>query len=168
MKKNIALIGFMGTGKTLTGQMLARSLGMDFLDSDEIIEKEVQLPIPQIFAGQGEAWFREKESEVIRRLAARENSVIATGGGVVLNPENIRVLRESAVIVCLQARPEVIMERVEQDTNRPLLAGEDPLARINRILAERREKYNCADFYLDTSDISPKEAAEQIIRYLKQ
>ncbi|MDX9872553.1 MAG: shikimate kinase [Clostridia bacterium] len=165
MKKNIALIGFMGAGKTLIGQILAQRLQMDFLDTDTVIEKELQTPVPQIFAEKGEPWFRQKEKETVRKLATLENSVIATGGGVVLDPENIGALRENALIVCLSARPEVICERLKKDTGRPLLAGEDLLIKINTILAERREKYRCADFYLDTSGVTPQEAAEEIIRF---
>lgn len=166
MKSNIVLIGFMGVGKTPIGLKLAERLKKEFVDTDMEIEASLGMKISEIFAAHGEKHFRLKESEVIARIAAYENHVISTGGGVVLNPKNIEELRKRGFIICLSASPEVIYERVKNDKQRPLLAGEDVYEKITKILKEREEKYRCADYYIDTSIISIDEAVDDIIRYI--
>lgn len=166
MKSNIVLIGFMGVGKTPIGLKLAEKLKKEFIDTDKEIEASLGMKISEIFNVHGEKYFRLKESEIIARIAAYENHVISTGGGVVLNPKNIEMLRKRGFIVCLSASPEIIYDRVKDDNQRPLLAGEDVYEKIKRILKEREEKYRCADYYIDTSVISIDEAVDDIIRYI--
>jgi len=110
-KSNIVLIGFMGTGKTAVGRRLAALLNKSFYDSDQEVENVTGMSIPQLFSRYGEIRFRSEENLIINKLSRYDNCVIATGGGVVLNGENIRMLREKGVIVCLSARPEINCER---------------------------------------------------------
>ncbi|PKM87875.1 MAG: shikimate kinase [Firmicutes bacterium HGW-Firmicutes-12] len=168
MKSNIVLIGFMGVGKTPIGQEIAKRLNKNFIDTDREIEESLKMPINKIFAEHGEEYFRQKEKEMIESIALRENCVIATGGGIVLNKSNIEALRQKGNIICLLAQPEVIYERVKKGNHRPLLAGEDMYESITRILSERAQKYQCADYYVDTSTKSIEEATDEIISYLQQ
>jgi len=126
MKTNIALIGFMGTGKTAVAKILAEKLGKELVELDRLIEIKVGKSISDIFNQQGEVAFREMEIEITRKAAAGSNQVIACGGGIVLNKINIDRLKEGAVIIYLTASPEAIQQRVENDdTVRPLLINKD-------------------------------------------
>lgn len=166
--KNIVLIGFMGTGKTSTGRMLALRLGRSFVDMDRRIELECGMSVADIFARHGEAFFRRKEREVIGRLAGCRNAVIATGGGVVLNRENMEQLRKNGIIICLTACLEAIVERTGRRPTRPLLNRPDREEFIAGLLAERAGLYAAADFCVDTSNISPRQVVEKIIAFLRQ
>lgn len=162
-ERNIVLLGFMGTGKSRVAGLLAGQLGWRQVDTDDEIERRAGLPIPEIFARHGEPWFRKLEHEVVRDLAAGQRLVIATGGGVVLNPENLRVLGASGVLVCLLADPEVIWERVRQETHRPLLAGGNPQQRIRDLLAKRRPLYTAIPLQVDTSHLTPESVAGRVL-----
>ncbi|MGC8784037.1 MAG: shikimate kinase [Armatimonadota bacterium] len=165
---NIALIGFMGTGKSLLGQMLAQRWGWKFVDTDSLIEQKVGCSVAQIFERFGEDYFRRQETEVLRSLEFQRHLVIATGGGVPTRPENIISLRRHAVIVLLTAEPEVILQRVQPVQTRPKLAtAPDPLAEIRRLLRERETAYACADIRIDTSTLSPGEAVQRIEELVK-
>ncbi len=164
-KSNIVLIGFMGTGKTAVGKRLAAILNKKFYDSDQEIEKVTGMTIPQLFARYGEIRFRSEENLAIARLAKHENCVIATGGGVAINSENMRLLRKNGIIICLSARPEIIYERVKRRNNRPLLQKGDMFENIVRLMEERRDIYQAADFYLDTSDMDFQEIIAKILEF---
>ena len=166
--RNIVLIGFMGTGKTSTGRLLAGRLGRHFVDIDRKIEQESGLAISEIFARHGEAYFRAKEKELVARVSRYRRAVIATGGGVVLDPANMERLRAGGVIVCLTASVETILERTGRRSTRPLLARPDREEIVARLLAERAPLYGAADFTVDTSTLSPRMAAEKIIAFLRQ
>lgn len=169
MKKNIVLIGFMGTGKSAIGRRLAARLNREFVDTDEEIERVTGKTIAQIFAKHGEKRFRSEEALMVKKVAARENLVIATGGGVVLNPENVRLLKENGILILLTADPEVIYRRVKRKKNRPLLEGSaDLLSRIKELLAEREEAYKVAEFSVDTGKHTIEESVEQILNYLRE
>lgn len=152
MAKNIVLIGFMGTGKTSLGKLLARKLDYQFLDTDQLIEAESGLKIREIFQRYGEAHFRQLEADLARKLGNTTAKVISTGGGFPLKPENIQQLRSNGFIVLLQATPKVIYHRVSGDESRPLLKNPDPLGTIGRLLAERQRFYEKADFVLNTDE----------------
>lgn len=142
--RNIVVTGFMGTGKTTVGRVLATRLGFEFVDTDAVIEGR-HGPITAIFAERGEVAFREFEREVARELAERDQLVIATGGGMMLDPENVALLSRNGRVFCLVATPEAILGRVNADTSRverPLLATPDPLQRIVDLLAERHSQYD--------------------------
>ncbi|MHB1392186.1 MAG: 3-dehydroquinate synthase [Clostridia bacterium] len=158
---NVFLTGFMGTGKSTVGRILAQLLGYEFFDSDTEIEKKAGISIKDIFNQHGESRFRELESEVIAELANQSDCVIATGGGVVLSPRNMEILRRNGKIICLKAKPEVILKRIEKTDGRPLLNVDDPCQAINRILNARESLYN-GDLSIDTSYMSPEAAAARI------
>lgn len=148
MKRTVVLIGFMGCGKTTFGEEAARRLLMDFVDMDQEIEKRQGRTISQIFAEDGEEAFRKMETELLTECCHAGGTVVATGGGVVKNPENIRRIRESgALTVYLKASPEELYHRLAEDGTRPLLAdtaGEERYKRICTMLAERRNLYETA------------------------
>jgi shikimate kinase len=138
---NIVLTGFMGTGKSTVGRLLARRLGWPFVDTDELIESR-HGSIPEIFAEHGEARFRELEREIAQALAARHGTVVATGGRLLLDAANEAALGASGVIVCLAASTEELVARLAGEADRrPLLQGDDPSARIRDLLAERASGY---------------------------
>lgn len=166
-KSNIVLIGFMGTGKTAVGKRLAALLNKNFYDSDQEIESVTGMTIPQIFARYGEIRFRSEENLAIARLAQHDNCVIATGGGVTINPDNMRLLREKGIIICLSAKPEIIYERVKRRNNRPLLKKGDLYQTIVKLMEERAEIYREADFFLDTSGLDFQEIIARIIEFVE-
>jgi shikimate kinase len=168
MKSNIALIGFMGTGKTAVGKLLAGRLGKEFIELDALIEKKARKTIPKIFARDGEIAFRELEIEATKDVAERENTVIACGGGVVLNQINIDRLRKNSVIVYLTASPEAILERTSSDKDeRPLLVAENKEEKVKALLEFRRPFYErAADITVDTSGLEVPGVVEQIIARL--
>jgi shikimate kinase len=161
----IVLTGFMGTGKSVVGRRLAERLGLSFLDLDDLIEEAAGMAIPEIFASEGESGFRRREREVIASLATRRDCVIATGGGAVLDPENVRNLKTGAVIICLRAEPTIILERIGADAHRPLLQGPDRLARIRELLEQRASAYAQADFSVETGRFDPEEIVDRIVRH---
>lgn len=160
---NLALIGFMGTGKSIIGRILAGKLGYEFIDTDLAIETDYGKKISQIFAEEGEPIFRSLENKLARELGRIDRKVIATGGGWVLNSENLRLSRKNGFIISLTAQPEMIYRRVKDETHRPLLADADPLGKIIQILSEREKLYRDADLVVDTSQGTPEQLAEQII-----
>lgn len=165
---NVALIGFMGTGKSLLGRMLAEQWGWRFVDTDALVERIVGCSVAQIFERFSEEYFRQRETEALRTLETQRHLVIATGGGVPTRLENVESLRRHAVIVLLTAEPEVILQRVQPIQTRPKLASApDPLVEIRRLLREREKAYACADLRLDTSTLSPEEAVQCIESLVK-
>jgi shikimate kinase len=170
MKTSIALIGFMGTGKTTVGQLLAQKLGKEFIEMDTLIEKRAGKPIPEIFHQDGETEFRELEIEVTRAVAGKKNTIIACGGGVVLNTINIEHLRQECVIVCLTASPSTILRRTSADKDgRPLLAVADRLRQIKELLKFRRSFYErSADIIVNTSRLKAEAVAGLIIERLRK
>ncbi len=170
MKTNIALIGFMGTGKTVVGEALARKLKMSFLEMDSLISAKAGKPIPEIFEQDGEIGFRELEIEVAKTVAREQRSVIACGGGVVLNWINIERLRESSVVVLLTSSPTETLKRVSKEVGqRPLLEGQDSLTRIRELLKFRQPFYErAADITINTSRRSVASVVETIVAELRQ
>lgn len=152
--KNIVLIGFMGTGKSSVGKGLAARLGLTFLDMDAMIEQREGKPISRIFAENGEPHFRALERALTQELAARTGLVIATGGGIVLNPDNPSDFASTGLVVCLQATPETILSRVQHETHRPLLASGDKMTKIRELLAKRQHLYDAIPHQIDTNDLT--------------
>ena len=163
----IVLTGFMGTGKTSVGRELRRELGYGFVDTDALIEEREGRPISMIFKEKGEDYFRKVEQSVVEEVSENDNIVIATGGGVIKNRENVRNLGRRGVMVWLKAEPEIILRRVmTEGGKRPLLEVEEPLKEINKLLKERLPLYKQADTFIDTDYITPREAAHEIIEKL--
>ncbi len=170
MKTSIALIGFMGAGKTAVGRALAEKLGREFLELDSLIEQKAGQTIPEIFRDGGEIAFRELEIEVVKEVAGKKNTVIACGGGVVLNKINIDRLKKECILVYLTASPAVILKRTSGDKNeRPLLNAADRLVTINELLKFRRPFYErAAGITVDTTGLDINSIAAQIIKKLKE
>ena len=165
--RNIVLCGFMGTGKSTVGRMVAEQLRFAFLDTDTVIEARAGKNIAQIFADQGEPAFRELENKIVKELALRERTVVSTGGGLVVNPDNLASLRQHALVVCLWASPEGIFARVKNQNHRPLLDGPEPLEKIRRLLEERKPAYKQADVLLNTEIRSVREVAQQVVHQFR-
>lgn len=160
--ENIALIGFMGTGKTSVGHALAILLHFQMLDTDELIEERAHKRIADIFRDEGEARFRELERDIVSELTRCRRIVIATGGGLAAQPGNLDSLKTHSLIVCLWASPGAIWERVRHQSHRPLLQDPDPPRRIHQLLAEREPFYRQADVLINTELRSVREVAHQV------
>jgi len=168
VKKNIVLTGFMGAGKSTVGKKLARTLNMSIVDTDDLIESRAEMSITDIFARHGEEHFRELEEKVVEEVSRLENHVIVTGGGVVLRESNMKNLKKNGVVIYLHATPEVIYERIKDQTHRPLLQVDDPMAKIKELLEYRAPFYANNDFTVDTSNLSVEEVVEEILRVLRK
>jgi shikimate kinase len=160
---NLALIGFMGTGKSSVGRQVADALHFDFLDTDRVIEARAGKTVSEIFAQDGEPAFREWERRVVEELTKRTKTVIATGGGLPIKEGNLASLKTHALVVCLWAGPEAIWERTRDHHHRPLLDDPDPLAKIRSLLAEREPHYRQADVLVNTEMRSVREVALQVL-----
>ena len=161
--RNIVLVGFMGSGKTTVGKLLSEKTGMPLIDMDSIIVERAGKTINEIFAEEGEPHFRALERELVKELAATEGHIISTGGGIVLNPDNIADFEQTGLVVCLLVDAETVLDRVRHDTTRPLLAG-DKAAKIVELLERRKPLYDSIQHRIDTSGRpSPLPTAEEII-----
>lgn len=165
--KNIVLTGFMGTGKSTVGALLAKKLGRKFIDSDEAIVEREGRNIPEIFAADGEEYFRRIEADVIRGLSELSGCIIATGGGVVLNPENIKALRKNGVVINLSASAETIYKRTSKSNTRPLI-NKKSLSEIEALLSSRAAAYANNDFCISVDELTPMSSAEKIIEIYKK
>ena len=170
MKTNIALTGFMGTGKTVVGQALAEKLDKKFIELDWLIEEKAGKSIPEIFQEDGEVAFRELEIEATREVAGGRNLVIACGGGIVLNRINIDRLRESSRIVYLTASPKTILKRTSGEPGqRPLLEVDNPTLTIRELLKFRKPLYQrAAEITINTTKLGIDAVAEEIIDKLRE
>jgi len=168
---NIVLIGYRCSGKTEVGQILADKLGMDFVDTDTLIEEYAGCSIETLITGSGWRHFREIEKKLIKVISAKSKQVIATGGGAVMDADNLKSLKRKAWIVWLNGKPEVLAQRMVKDQARgkarPSLTGTDAIREIAGVLADRRSYYERAgNFKIDTSTLSIREAADLIVRNL--
>ena len=164
--KNIILIGFMGTGKSVIGKKLAQRLKMSFIDTDNLIEEKIELTIPQIFSKFGESYFSKLEKSVIQEVVKRENTVISAGGGAVLDVENRENFKSNGYVICLSASPEMIIKRMNKANYRPLLKGDDLKQKVEDLLFSRSSFYAQADYTIDTSNLNPKEVVKKICSIL--
>lgn len=163
MKTNIILVGFMGAGKSLISRELAALTGREIITTDGMIEKAGGRSISDIFREDGEEHFRKLEKQAVASACAQEQVIIDCGGGVVLAPENIARLKETGVVFYLSATPEEIYRRVKDETHRPLLDTDDPMARIEGLLAQRRSFYEQADHIIDTNGRLPRDICQEIL-----
>lgn len=167
--KNFFLVGMMGAGKTTVGRLIARRLKCPFCDSDHEIEHRCGVGIPLIFDIEGEPGFRAREAHVLAELAALDGIVLATGGGVVLDPENRRLLAARGTVVYLHAHPIDLYERVRHDRNRPLLATPDPMKKLEELYAQRDPLYReIADVVIDTGKQNAQLLARQLLSRLEE
>jgi len=162
-KRSVVLIGFMGTGKSSVGRRLAQMTRSPRVDIDQMIATTFGMSITKIFARLGEEQFRKEERIVLEQLDAAEPSIIVTGGGVILRPENVTRLRELGTIVCLTANLPTLLERLGRGSHRPLLRGENRREVVERLLREREPAYReAADLIVDTSGLSHDQVAQSI------
>jgi shikimate kinase len=164
---NIALIGFMGTGKTSVGRLVADQLRFEYLDTDELIQTDTGRSITDIFTKDGEPAFRALEEKIVKEIAGRVKTVIATGGGLPVNLKNLTSLKTHALVVSLWSSPEKIWERVHHQGHRPLLHGENPQTKIQELLAARTPFYKQADVLLNTDLRSVREVAQQVVHQFR-
>jgi len=162
--QNIYLVGFMGTGKTAVGRELAKKKKWQFVDLDDLIELRQKRRICDIFAQEGEPYFRRVEKMVLKEVAKEKKFVVACGGGVVIDKDNIKIMKETGVIICLSATPEVILQRTSGYTHRPLLSVSEPKKQIELLFKLRAPFYAQADKTIGTSKISVKEVVNKIIK----
>ena len=163
-QENIILTGFMGTGKSAVGQILAKKTGLAFVDSDDLIVKAAGKSINSIFEEDGEGVFRQIEAKVISEVCKNKGQVISTGGGAVTIEDNLRIMKDSGLLVALTATPDVILSRIEKEGHRPLLKKDNSRQKIEELVLKREEFYKKADFTIDTTDISPDAVAEKIVK----
>jgi shikimate kinase len=166
--KNIYLVGFMGTGKSSVGLHIAREIKGDFVDLDKLIEEKENKTIPEIFKEKGEPYFRGLEKKFLKDVANKKDQIIACGGGIVLDPDNIKLMKNNGTMVCLSASADVILERTRKSNHRPLLNVPDPQEAIRALLADRQKLYSEADITIDTSEISIKEVAARVLYHCRR
>jgi shikimate kinase len=165
--KTVALVGLMGTGKTAVGKRLAQRLGLPFVDADAAIEAAAgNVTIEEIFERHGEAFFRAREREVIRRLLGDPVCVLATGGGAYLDTETRELIRARAISVWLKADIELMMARVARRNNRPLLKGKDPRAVFEEQISQRYPLYAQADIAVESVDGPPEKSLDRVLAAL--
>lgn len=168
LRKSIVLVGMMGAGKTAVGTALARQLGVAFLDSDEEIVRAAQMSVAEIFARDGEPFFRARESEVIERLMSGPPAVVSTGGGAFLFENNRETIARMGVSVWLRADLDLLWNRVKHKTTRPLLRTSDPKATLRDLLAAREPSYGLAQVVVDAEPaLSVEEMATKVAQALK-
>jgi len=166
--RRVLLVGFMGSGKSTVGRVLAAELGWCFSDFDDAVESEVGAPIPEIFAQRGEAFFRKVEDRVARRLLERDRIVLASGGGWPVREGRMDRLPAETLSVWLRVSPEEAVRRARADEGeRPLLAGDDPVERARDLLEERAPEYGKAALILDSESAPPRGLARTIVEYLR-
>jgi shikimate kinase len=176
MTPKLIITGFMATGKSSVGPLVARRLGWSFVDSDAVIVARAKKPVARIFADDGEERFRRFEREVIAHLSRDRRrcphchgpypEVISTGGGALVDESNCAALQSAGVIICLMARPEIVAARIERSkTKRPKLteSGKSMLERVRELMTERADAYARADVRIDTSDLNAEQVADLVV-----
>ncbi|MCR4280819.1 MAG: 3-phosphoshikimate 1-carboxyvinyltransferase, partial [Candidatus Kaiserbacteria bacterium] len=167
---NIVLIGMRGGGKTTVGRLLAGTLKREFVELDELVEKQAGMSIPEIVEKHGWEYFRDMESEIVQKVSSKHGAVISTGGGVIIRPENMAALKENGYLIFLSTPVEILASRIEHDLNRPSLTGaSSPEKEIATVLAERKKLYEAvADVVLKAGNLTPTEKADIILQKLKE
>ena len=164
----IVLTGFSGTGKSAIARLVAERLGWESVDTDSLVEQAAGRSVADIFARDGEARFRDLEADAVRQACAREKAVVSAGGGATLRPDSRRLLADGGFVVCLEARPETVLQRLREgeagELDRPLLAGPDPLSRIRALKAARQPVYALADHTIHTDGLTPDDVAAEVVR----
>jgi len=166
--KNIYLVGFMGTGKTTVGKLLAKKLRKEFAELDELIEKKEQRKITDIFSQSGETYFRQLENDLLKKISTQSNLVVSCGGGLMCNKNNIQILKNSGIVFNLEASSATIYKRTKDFAHRPLLNVQDPLMDIENLLQQRKPYYAQAHYAIDTEKKTPEEIVDAIIIILKE
>jgi shikimate kinase len=164
--QNIALIGFMAVGKSAVGRNLAKKLRCRFVDLDRLIETTAGMKISEIFAQKGEAFFRQLEKKTLAEVLQREQQVIATGGGVIMDDDSLKLLRERALLIGLTASVDVLLSRAGNSAKRPLLNDANRRERVAELLAQREGRYAHARMTIDTSALTVDQVVEKIMQFI--
>lgn len=165
--QNLYLIGFMGSGKSTVANAFKEEYRMHLIEMDEEIIKKAQMSIPDIFNTYGESYFRDLETALLKEIQNEKNQIVSCGGGLVLRPENVTIMKESGTIILLEARPETILERVKNNDDRPLLHGNMNVEYISSLMEKRRARYeSAADLRIITDGKSAIEICSEIIERL--
>jgi shikimate kinase len=162
-KRNIFLTGMMGAGKSTVGEIVARRLAFVFVDTDAVIERQLLMPVAEIFSVHGEDYFRQRETALIPEIISREHQVIATGGGMLTNHGNMAAAYANGLVVLLYAPIEVLVSRLSLATERPLLDGYAPEERLREIASQRATFYDGVRNRVDTSNKEPEQSASEVI-----
>jgi len=161
--QNIYLVGFMGTGKTAVGKILAKKLSKEFVEMDAVIEAREGSEVVDIFAKKGEAYFRKLEKELLKELFVKKDLVISCGGGLICDQENLKRLKETGVVFALTASVSTIYQRTKEHIHRPILNVDNPQEKIKQLLEKRAPYYAQAQHSIDTDNLSSEEIADKII-----
>ena len=153
----------MGTGKSTVGHLIANKLNRTFVDTDELIVEKAGMEIKEIFNKQGEHYFRALEEVILKQIVSRNDLVVSTGGGIIVKPNNIEIMKNSGILITLIAAPEIIYERVKNCKDRPLLDVDNPTEEIKRLLFSRASYYIKSHYIIDTSVSTPAETVDEII-----
>jgi shikimate kinase len=169
LKRNVLLIGFMGSGKTTVGRKLSWKLRVPVEDTDSLIEQKAGKTIMEIFRTEGEESFRRMETEELREICGRTyRRILSVGGGTPVREENRELLKKCGTVIYLRVKPETVYERLKGDKTRPLLQTENPLERIRELIKAREHAYEaCADVILDVDDLDAEECADRLARWLE-
>ena len=159
---NLYLVGFMGSGKTAVAKEVAETTNLKYIEMDEFIEKKENRSINNIFEDSGEDYFRKVEKEVLKEISLDDNQIVSCGGGVVIDEDNINLMKKTGILICLQAKPEVIYQRVKNQKHRPLLNVNDPQVKIMELLKARTPYYEKANYIIETDDLSIKQVAQKV------
>ena len=160
--KTIVLTGMMGSGKTTIAKLLSEKLNIKYIDIDFLIEEKENMKISEIFAQKGENYFRKLEQEIIISSFITENSIISLGGGAFENPETRKFLLNNSTVIYLKTSPEIIYERIKNNTTRPLLCGKMSVEKIKQILKIREKNYESASIIINTNNKTPNRIVEEI------
>lgn len=163
MKKNIIITGFMGTGKTTVGQRVAQELGWQFFDLDHLIEEKEEMTISEIFQKKGESYFRLQEGKLFKAICPLPKTVIATGGGTLIYPDNHKLAQENGIVFCLSANPIKIAQRLQGCQSRPLLKNNSLESNLNELLKAREPIYKSLSNQIDTSSLTPEQVTKIIL-----
>lgn len=166
--KNIILVGFMGSGKTTIAIKLSHKLKMGYVSIDNMIEKKEKATINEIFLKNGEDYFRDVETAVLREACTMDNAIIDAGGGAVMRDENWLIMKENGVTICLTADEDTIMARTKKYKHRPLLNVEDPKQKIRSLLAKRAPFYAKADYCIDTANLTVNQVLDKIVEIVEE
>ena len=166
--ENLFLIGFMGAGKSSVSQALGRMLDREVVEMDQRIAQQEGMTIPEIFAQKGEPYFRACETALLESFAQGDPRIISCGGGVPMREENVAAMRRCGTVVLMTARPEVILDRVKDSDERPLLQGHKDVPYISGLMEQRRPKYEAAaDITVDTSSLTIEEVCREVLRQIE-
>ena len=164
---NIALIGMPGSGKTTVALVLKKTLpSYSFIDTDELVVKEENASISDIFKNNGEKYFREIETKILEQVLSNDNLIISTGGGIILSDKNISILREKSIVIYLKTSLNILFDRVKNNKERPLLNTEDLQNKLEKLFKERSKRYEAAHYVIDTDNKTPDIIVNEILRLL--